>query len=177
MKIRPSTYVKASALALVIPFLFTGCFNSDNDNDNPNQASNSTFTQVDRMGLPAINTVFNHPKGVTGFSKTTYNQKGPNTDVADYTAQFVTVLGAVANKTPAALASALLPDELPAKLKSDTSGFANLDGRKPQDDAVDIALTLVIGDTLAQLHSDHVNANDKPFSTTFPYLAVPNTTP
>lgn len=173
MKCYRYPYTKASTLALVVPFLSMGCFfNSDNSS-----STAATYTQVDRMGLPTINTVFNHPKGVTGFSKTTYNQKSPQTDVADYTTQFVTVLGAVANTTPTQVAAALLPDELPVKLGSVTSSFAALDGRKPQDDAVDVALSLVIGDALAQLHSDHVDANDKPFLADFPYLAAPNTSP
>lgn len=127
------------------------------------------YTQVDRIGIPALNTVFNHPPV---FSKTDYNKAGPDGDVATYTGLFVTVMGAVANADPAGTAAVLLPDELPVSLAAATSNFAVLNGRKLEDDATDVALSVVIG--IASLHSDNVDANDVAFSTTFPYLALPH---
>ena len=127
------------------------------------------YTQVDRIGIPALNTVFNHPPV---FSKTDYNKAGPENDVAAYTGLFVTVMGAVANADPAGTAAVLLPDELPVSLAAGPSNFAVLNGRKLEDDATDVALSVVIG--IASLHSDNVDANDVPFSTTFPYLAPPH---
>ena len=127
------------------------------------------YTQVDRMGIPALNTVFNHPPV---FSKTDYNKAGPDGDVASYTGLFVTVMGAVANADPAGTAAVLLPDELPVSLAAGPSNFAVLNGRKLEDDATDVALTVVIG--IESLHSDNVDANDVAFSTTFPYLAPPH---
>ena len=129
----------------------------------------ATYTQVDRIGIPALNTVFNHPPA---FSKVDYNTSGPATDVANYNARFITVLAAVANANPAGTAAALLPDELPVNLASATSNFALLDGRKPSDDATDIALTIVVG--VPALQSDNVDANDVAFLNSFPYLAPPN---
>ena len=127
------------------------------------------YKQVDRIGIPALNTVFNHPPA---FSKTDYNTAGPDGDVAAYTGLFVTVLGAVANADPAGTAAVLLPDELPVSLAAGPSNFAVLNGRKLEDDATDVALSVVIG--IASLHSDNVDANDVPFLTSFPYLAPPN---
>ena len=127
------------------------------------------YRQVDRMGIPALNTVFNHPPA---FSKTDYNTAGPDGAVATYTGLFETVLGAVANADPSATAALLLPDELPISLGEAVSNFAVLTGRKPADDAADVALQVVVG--IASLHSDNVDENDVPFPTSFPYLASPN---
>ncbi|MDB5049210.1 MAG: hypothetical protein JWO30_2281 [Fibrobacteres bacterium] len=165
---RVSTLAFAAAVGLCTPVFFPAC------NDNDSDSENASFTQVDRMGIPALNTVFNHPKTVSGFSKTLYNQRGPDSDLVNYKAQFKTVLGAVANADPEATVLLLLPDELPAKLGSATSDFAALDGRKLEDDAADIALTVAVGPTLPALHSDHVNANDTAFSAEFPFLAGPH---
>ncbi len=127
------------------------------------------YRQVDRMGIPALNTVFNHPPA---FSKTDYNTAGPDGDLAAYTGLFETVLGAVANADPTATAALLLPDELPVSLGETVSNFAALTGRKPADDATDVALQVVVG--IASLHSDNVDENDVPFLTSFPYLAPSN---
>jgi hypothetical protein len=163
------------ALALACSLLLAGCWDDDDDDDPPagNGNGDATFTQVDRMGIPALNTVFNHPS-FEPFSKRAYNLKGPATDVADYQAQFVTVLGAVQNGDPAQTAALLLPDELPVSLGADTTSLAQLTGRRLEEDAVDIALSLTVGDTLAALRSDNVDSNDKAFEAVFPYLASPH---
>ncbi len=128
-----------------------------------------TYRQVDRVGIPALNTVFNHPPQ---FSKTDYNTASPADDVATYTGLFETVLGAVANPDPSATAALLLPDELPVSLGASATSFAQLTGRAPADDAVDVALSVVVG--VESLQSDNVDANDRAFPLTFPYLAGPN---
>ena len=127
------------------------------------------FRQVDRMGIPALNTVFNHPPA---FSKAAYNTAGPDGDVAAYTGFFEIVAGAVGNADPAATAALLLPDELPVNLGVAVTNFAELTGRKPADNATDVALQVVVG--IATLHSDNVDPNDVPFLASFPYLASPN---
>jgi hypothetical protein len=126
------------------------------------------YMQVDRMGIPALNTVFNHPPQ---FSKTDYNVATPDADVATYTGLFETVLGAVANPNPSGTAALLLPDALPVSLAGPTS-FGTLTGRRLSDDAVDVALSVTVG--IEALKSDNVDANDKAFSATFPYLAAPH---
>ena len=133
------------------------------------EGASAPYRQVDRMGIPALNTVFNHPPV---FSKTAYNTATPADDLASYRAQFETVLGAVANPDPVATAALLLPDELPVSLGAPTTRFAELTGRALADDAVDVALTVTVG--VPALQSDNVDANDRAFSATFPYLATPN---
>jgi hypothetical protein len=163
--------LKTKSLSMLLCLLLAGfmAFTACDEDGGMEPVDDDTYTQVDRMGIPALNTVFNHP---LAFSKVDYNTSGPATDVANYSAQFVTVLGAVANANPAGTAAALLPDELPVNLASATSNFALLDGRKPSDDATDVALTVVVG--VAALQSDNVDANDVAFLNSFPYLAPPN---
>lgn len=127
------------------------------------------FRQVDRVGIPALNTVFNHPPA---FSKSDYNVVSPAADLATYRGRFEVVAGAVANADPVATAALLLPDELPVSLGADATSFAALTGRDLPDDAVDVALTVVVG--LDFLHSDNVDANDRAFLGSFPYLAEPH---
>jgi len=162
-------YLKVIINGLAIFSLMLNISCSDNGMDS--KTVDYKYNQVDRFGIPALNTVFNHPEA---FSKKNYNTSGPESDIANYNDQFITVLGAVANGDPAGTASALLPDELPINLSSSESNFALLDGRKLSDDATDIALSVVIGAGLSFLHSDNVDANDKAFSSTFPFLAEPN---
>lgn len=160
--------ITAAALALFAPLFFAACDNDESEDDE------ATFTQVDRKGIPALNTVFNHATSVEGFSKRTYNLRGPETDLANYKTQFITVLGAVANGKPDETATLLLPDVLSVKLGSAKSDFAKLDGRDLSDDAVDIALSVTVGTSLSALQSDNVDANDTAFLSTFPYLAGPH---
>jgi hypothetical protein len=110
----------------------------------------SDNVQIDRMGRPAINTVF-----IPSAVKNAYNAGKPRNDVRD----FSSYLGP--------FASALLPDILTVDLGS-TSGFLN--GRKLADDVIDIELNLV---TSGAITTDCV-ANDSTFSSSFPYLQAHN---
>ncbi|MDX1492700.1 MAG: choice-of-anchor D domain-containing protein [Longimicrobiales bacterium] len=149
------------------------------DNANPIEAPISgtatrfQFTQVDRKGIPGLNTVFNHPSGTGPFDKTAYNTASPATDVANYTDLFITVLEAVPNSDPQGTAALLLPDELPVSLAASPTAFASLTGRALSDDATDVALFVVINDE-PSLQSDNVDANDKAFRAEFPYVAAPH---
>ena len=124
------------------------------------------YVQEDRFGLPAIATVFIPTSG-----KDAYNQAAPASDSASY---FVTIrdkLLAFGNTMPAAagLAGALVPDIQPY---NSSMGTAFLNGRKPADDVITGELGLIFGSN-ADLNDDHVDANDRTFGTTFPYLAAP----
>lgn len=132
------------------------------------------YEQVDRQGLPGVNTVFNHPSGIGPFDKTLYNVRTPATDLADYFDQFVVVLQAVGNSEDdaRALAGVLLPDELPVSLGVERTSLAALTGRALDDDAVDVVLGLLI--PAPSLKSDNVDANDRRFRDEFPYVAAPN---
>ena len=76
---------------------------------------NGVRTQVERMGLPTINTVFNH----TDATKDAYNRAEPRNDVADYSddvSGVVELITWLAGTTPYgaaygdAIAGVLLPD-------------------------------------------------------------------
>lgn len=127
----------------------------------------ATFTQVDRFGLPAINTVF-IPSGM----KDAYNASAPVDDPAVYRDEVVATLLAfgVEEARANALADALLPDVQPIDVSQPT-GFLN--GRALADDVITAELGLIFQDN-ADLNDDHVDANDRPFLATFPYLAEPH---
>ena len=153
--------------------------------------------QIDRMGRPAINTVFipNNPfppdlaSGDTPTKpskKTTFNHGDPSTDVATWTDEVVDTLQTTFSlNDPASglggtddpsddaakingLAAVLLPDILTVDV-SNPAGFLN--GRKPADDVIDAELGLV---TEGFVTTDCVGSNDATFPTTFPYLAKPH---
>jgi len=128
---------------------------------------NKTLLQEDRFGLPAIATVF-----IPTTLKDAYNLGSPSGDVANFKSLIVAKLMAFGQDAASAnaLASALAPDVQPIDL-SQPSKFLN--GRKPSDDVITAELHLIFGSNAA-LNDDHVDANDTPFLTTFPYLAGPH---
>jgi hypothetical protein len=148
-----------STLSLAVGLVAAAC---DNDGSGPDL--NAMYAQVDRFGLPAIATVF-----IPSAQKDAYNQAVPAGDSATYTDEVVAVLTAFGHPNPPALAAALLPDILPIDV-STASGFLN--GRRLQDDVITAELGLIFGSN-ASLNDDHVDANDKAFLSTFPYLAAP----
>lgn len=107
--------------------------------------------QVDRMGRPAINTVF-----IPSSAKNAYNEGQPKHDARD----FSQYLGD--------FAPVLLPDVLTYDSGSN-AGFLN--GRQLADDVIDIELQIISGDPTA---GDCVDANNVPFPGAFPYLAPAN---
>lgn len=137
---------------------------------------NSTLTQLDRMGLAAINTAFVSEDA----DKNTFNQAVPAND-----AQFIPVASGVLmaryglNQANAdALAAIVLPDVLPL---GDLSG-ALFNGRRLQDDVIDAELGVLFGEMglsdaapAPGLASDNVDSNDAAFLGAFPYMGTPNT--
>ncbi len=123
--------------------------------------------QEDRFGLPAIATVF-----IPTDLKDAYNQAAPAGDRANFKSLIVATLMAFGQDAASAnaLADALTPDIQPINT-AQPSGFLN--GRRPQDDVITAELGLIFGSNAA-LNDDHVDANDKPFLVTFPYLAGPH---
>ncbi len=149
----------AGALAAVVALGAAAC---DGDPAGPNLAAD--YVQLERMGLPAIATVF-----IPTAQKDAYNQAAPVGDAATYTDEVVAVLTAFGHPAPATLAGALLPDILPIDV-SQPSGFLN--GRRLLDDVITAELGLIFGSN-ADLNDDHVDVNDKAFLAAFPYLAAP----
>lgn len=143
--------------------------------------------QIDRMGRPAINTVFIPPNpfeaGSTspGNPEDLFNATKPKNDVATWNTEVVNTLLFLSglDGTPytageaAAIAGVLLPDILIIDTSS-SAGFLN--GRQLADDVIDAELGVVTGGFFggsAVLVSDCV-ANDSNFLSVFPYLAAPN---
>lgn len=140
----------------------------------------SGSTLIDRMGKPALNTVFIDPFKTDITQKNVYNQTAPADDVATWDTQFETVLTDLGNDsdTAEAITDLLLPDVLhidTATLgKSTGTGFVGtLNGRTLSEDVIDFELFVVTGGLAsgAIVSTDHVNANDVAFPGVFPYLA------
>ncbi|HJS18492.1 MAG TPA: DUF4331 family protein [Anaerolineales bacterium] len=132
-------------------------------------------SQIDRMGRPAINTVFIpnnplEPSGSEPSQRNAFNAGKPSNDQRDFRGEVVDTLEIFYGAgSPAAqgLADFLLPDVLTIDTSS-SAGFPN--GRALADDVIDIELGLV---TNGAITSDCV-ANDSAFSSSFPYLAPEN---
>jgi Domain of unknown function (DUF4331) len=130
------------------------------------------LTQADQMGRPAINTVFNH-----GVDKLTFNATQPANQRSAATASsgtfldlFTAELQALGGYSPfdaANIAKILLPDILTYDYSS-SAGFLN--GRRLQDDVIDIELNLVTnGKVTTDKVGPHTDYLDK-----FPYLGNPH---
>ena len=183
MSIRTRTFAVIGALALMASA--TAC-NDDNENDITGPQGDRVYVQVERLGNPLVSEVMlakrNH-----GF----HNAGRPSTDVANHTTELKAFIANVAGRDATVqntLASVLLPDMLIVQTDkgANTAGWltwalANgYGGRKLTDDVVDAGLAAIFGNLIspnnvsAGLTTDNVNQNDKPFSTTFPYLATAN---
>jgi hypothetical protein len=148
--------------------------------------TNQGGAQVDRMGRPAIATVFipNNPFEPAGSEpslKNTYNHSQPSEDQAQFRSEVVDTLTLLYSLNDSAgddksddaakinqLADVVLPDILTFDT-ANSQGFLN--GRRPADDVIDAELGLV---TEAAVKTDCVSANDKAFPSGFPYLAGPH---
>ncbi|OAI42871.1 hypothetical protein AYO38_11155 [bacterium SCGC AG-212-C10] len=128
------------------------------------------WAQLDRMGRPAILTVFVPVLDYLGdkspSQEDAYNNNNPDRDVALFHDVFVETLNTL--KSDPKLADILLPDVLTVDWAAPVK---YLNGRALADDVIDISLAVITGNAAA---SDNVPANDNAFLTTFPYLAGPN---
>ena len=169
----------------IILFAATAFFAVSCDkNDNPPADTfdtSGTFTQNDQMARPAINTVF-----VGSARKNEFNTTVPSAMNAAFNAQFQSVLTNFGYTTnilgldKPSFAGVLVSDVLNVKTNGTTTfydGVNVLTGRGLADDVIDVELTLIFGGATGTsnpgLIKDNVNANDKAFLATFPYLATP----
>ena len=180
------TTIKILAIALSGSLIVTSCKKSSD----PTPAATVYYQQKDQMGRPAVNTVFNGTADKDAFNVTIPSAMG-----AIYQPKFLTNLVALdgalfaANPAyyryttnalgwnPTVLTTTLATDVLNVSTTAATS-LGTLTGRGLADDAIDIELKFLIfggpdGLKNPQLTSDHVDANDKAFSPSFPYLAMP----
>jgi len=168
--------------------LFAACQkNVKDDLSNPAKAGgvppqDEVYVQGDQMARPAINTVF-----VGSSRKDEFNTTTPGAMNAAFKTDFVNKLTAfgytsnILGLDKNTFASVLVTDVLNASTTGVTSfydGKKVLTGRALADDVIDVELTLIFGGATGAsnpgLTSDHVNANDKPFLVSFPYMARPH---
>ena len=130
------------------------------------------LTQADQMGRPAINTVFNHGPDKNLFNVTqpaaqrnAATAEGP-TFLEEFTSE-LEALGGYSAGDALAIAEILLPDVLTFDYSS-AAGFLN--GRRLQDDVIDIELSLV---TNGKITGDGVGPHTD-YLSTFPYLGNPH---
>jgi hypothetical protein len=159
-------------------FLIMSCKKSDNV-----VAPTVYYEQQDQMGRPAINTVFVTAPG----DKDQFNTSIPSAMGAAFQSKFQTrLMGLNAGYTTNALGQnaatftgLLATDVLGVSSTGVTTFFDGtnvLTGRTLADDVIDVELLLIFGGPTGAsnpgLTKDNVNANDKAFSTSFPYLAA-----
>jgi hypothetical protein len=130
---------------------------------------NGGFFRDDRMARAAINTVFNH-----GQDKNIFNAIDPHQDLTAMTAEGITFVQSFRNTLAAlggnpGLANVLLPDVLNYDFSKPTN-YAALNGRRLQDDVIDISLSLVTGGGLT---TDNVGPHSD-YLAEFPYLGTPH---
>jgi hypothetical protein len=169
-----------SAIALELP---AAMLRGDSSNIGVWGATTVGRKQIDRMGRPAVNTVFvpsNPFEKDEASAKNAFNAAQPKNDQARFRAEVVDTLQTLFSLNDAAgdnknddatkisgLADVLLPDILTFDTaKSD--GFLN--GRRLADDVIDAELNLI---TEGAVKTDCVSRNDRAFRASFPYLATP----
>ena len=147
---------------------------------------NRVYRQVERLGNPLVNEVF-----IAKRNHGLHNVTGPASDNTTIKLEMEAFVNSFGRPTSVGttLTAVLLPDELivdPTKDGS-TAGWlswalaAGYGGRKLTDDVVDAGTAAIFGTLLSPtgaipaLVGDNVNASQKPFLTTFPYLAAPTT--
>lgn len=158
--------------------MFSACDKDDDDK------KTTYYETQDQMARPAINTVF-----VSAADKDMFNTTVPSAMNAAFGSKFKTRLMALnagyttnlLGLTADQFSNVLVTDVLNASTTAPTSfydGTNVLTGRALADDVIDVELTLIFGGPNGTanpgLTSDKVNANDKAFLTTFPYLATPH---
>lgn len=179
--------IKNVALLVITIIAFASCSKDDNVMVDVSIDFSGTFVQKDQMGRPAINTVFVNSNMKDAFNTTIPSQQG-----AAFQAMFERNLKALSpayantgDKNALMLDAAtftgvLATDVLTVSLDGTTTfydGTNVLTGRALADDVITVELLLIFGgedfSENPTLSNDHVDANDKTFLTSFPYLASP----
>ena len=176
------TTIKLIAIALGTTIFATSCKKND-----PTPAPTTYYQTQDQKGRPAINTVFN----VSAADKDAFNVATPSSMSAAFQAKFqarllalnpgYTVNALVPAMNAATFSGALATDVLNVSTSGATKFFTSttdyLTGRGLADDVIDNELILIFGGSTGAsnptLTSDNVNANDKAFLVSFPYMAAP----
>ncbi|MFD0963300.1 DUF4331 family protein [Pseudofulvibacter geojedonensis] len=179
--------IKYLILASGLSLLTIQCSNDDSPSNNNTLDFSGTYMQVDQMGRPAVNTVF-----VSSGSKDAFNKTIPSNQNGQFQNMFQTNLQALSpafanpgdmnalGQDAAAFTGLLATDVLNVSTGGTTTfydGTNVLTGRNLTDDVITVELLLIFGGEdfteNPNLSDDHVDANDKQFLTSFPYLASP----
>jgi hypothetical protein len=181
--------IKRILSALLLAVLVTmsgGCSDDEDDNGGSTGINkNREYVQIERLGNPLVSEVFLEKR-----QHGAHNASVPAQDVSLYKAEMEAFVGGFGR--PAAvgitLTSVLLPDMLIVDSAKSTTSAGWLSwaltngygGRRLNDDVVDTGLSAIFGTALSDVNaipalaSDNVDANDKSFGNSFPYLATPH---
>ncbi len=190
--------IKWVAFAACASLLFVQCSDDDEGTEEPSAPTfEGNFAQEDIMGRPGITTVF----GGTDAIKNNFNASIPSERTGfvqgfqDQLEAYHDVYGTALNVDldyetnslglDAATFAAVLATTDALQVAPDApTTYSTLTGRTLQDDVIDISLTLMFGgadgdrfdgtDGTPQLTSDGVDAGDRVFSGSFPYMEAPN---
>jgi hypothetical protein len=178
-----NTFLKVSFAFALTSFILTSC-DDDDDNDNGGTKPVIRYEQEDQFARPAINTVFVNAEDKDDFNRTTPSGQGPafatkfNDRLLALNPGYTTNLLGLDAMT---FTSVLATDVLTVSLDGPTTfydGTNVLTGRRLDDDVITVELILLFGGPDATsnpgLTDDHVDANDKDFMESFPYLASPH---
>lgn len=172
-----------SSMLFALLLSVASCDKDDDDDSTTTSPSAILFSQEDQVGRPAINTVFVASDQKDGFNTSIPSQQGATYQTAFENKLLALNAGYTTNLLgldASAFTTVLATDVLTVSLTGTTTFFDGtnvLTGRALGDDVVDVEFTLVFGGPNGTdnpgLTSDKVAANDKAFSSTFPYLASP----
>lgn len=181
--------IKLYTIAILVSMMVFNCSNDDdNGGNNPiGPDFSGTYMQQDQMGRPAVNTVF-----VSSSMKDVFNTTIPSQQNAAFQTMFQNNLEALSpaygnpgdanalGLDAATFTGLLSTDVLNVSLDGTTTFFDGtnvLTGRALADDVISVELLLIFGgedgSENSGLSNDNVDANDKPFLNSFPYLATP----
>ena len=179
--------IKLYAIAILVSVTALNCNNDDDINISTEPNFSGTYTQEDQMGRPAVNTVF-----VSSGMKDAFNTTIPSEQGAAFQTMFQNNLEGLSpaynaptdanalTLTSAQFTGLLATDVLNVSLDGTTTfydGTNVLTGRALADDVITVELLLIFGgEDFSEnpgLSNDNVDANDKAFLSSFPYLASP----
>ncbi len=179
--------IKSILLLPVITLFAALTLNGCSNDTTTSTPTTKTYTQVDQVGRPAINTVF--VGASDSLQKNTFNSTVPSNMQAAFLSTFTARLAALNPGYTTNLlgldantfCGVLVKDVLTVSKVGPTTfydGVHVLTGRKLDDDVIDVELILIFGGPNGMqnpgLTSDHVDHNDVPFSASFPYVVNPH---
>ncbi len=182
-KMKKNLFITLS-LIVIMGFGLESCKKSTNNQPGDPNTGKVFAIQGDQVGRPGIATVF-----VGAADKDAFNQTQPSVMSAAFQSKFQTQLQAynggkyttnILGLDAPTFTGVLASDVLNVSTTGTTTyydGTNVLTGRNLGDDVIDVSLILIFGGPKGTdnpgLTSDHVNNNDKPFLTSFPYEAAP----